>query len=1320
MSSSTPATTYFSKRTGRVDDELLRIARTHKGNEAPYVECDDDGFESFNDYMSQWLAIEEEQSSPVLSPGDKEQHNVDVLGFTYPRRSYELESEDGQPERPLERGIDVDVSEYEIETDSNASTPPHIREQRERELEEMRLEEERKHAEAERRRIEEEEKKKAEEERKRMEEEQRKAEEERKRLEEEQRIADEARKAEEERLRAAEEERLRAEEEERKCIAEEEAAAARAKKEELKARVKSVLAEESVVPERRNSSWTRAEAKRSILKIRHSIHPMSVVEEPQIEKEKSNDEANKENHNGDLDGLVDYESDGSAISRRISIRSTRTRRESVFFTAKSKKRVSIARGTQPEIIPLVDYDQTPAAKSGQGTAPRFSLPYDSASSFQTTPGSRRGSVGDGVSNSVRKRLDVDLGDVGVPESKLQRFRRQSEVCAPARTMEKGTLCRESLGSPELISKRIPKVKNMVDCAIMCRGEEIDAEIAIMFGEFKLTTSGGVDIPPVEKPQETEPTVGDESMVDDNENGNAGTPAKEVPESEPEPTPEPPKPKVTFVEQAISVQTPGKTVTHKITESILEDEPASALRDNERMVLEFGEEDEARVRVVEIVEDVHIQTPGGEEMEEDDESQVVATPDSVAATFATSRRASIATLPSNPTPTKKNRGSVASPSVSTAADSERKARLIVSSAKPPKSPRAPSLAGVSSSRRTRRSLRFAHTPSPQKPEASPVVQPTQQPIASPESHGQESSPAPGKAATLDYAEAENLTPNLQAETSSATKSMEADKSPRIDSVIKCASFAIPQNRLSMQKGMASSGNRRTRSSKKSKPTDEAGNVVFDPIPFDIDHDIAIQSNVVELEITEKERRRRASMARTRRSPRSSRAGEKSIKCTVVPNVLSFHLPSHSHVADIPYDGGVEDDDIDNGDIEDEFVEVEPPKRKSTRSRKSSARSKAASSEVESRTTRSMASRRGTSSRAKNHANGIENVSTISTRSRTRSQKSKESNSSPDSIKNSPDVTANGKRKSSRRGSGASSKNTAVVVEEEQAQNVPNGRRKSTRRTRGSSSTVTPRHSLQGEESVGSSSRRRTTRRSPTSSRGHAEEVQIPEPPVDDFEHDVHDDEDDAQIPVGSPIQLLEKEVDVPRVSDEEIQEVLLSTSEQKSKKRSAVKRGRKRDRQLKRELANLELPEQDSDEEDGGRRVRRGKRARFQPLKYWENEKPVYERRDSQIMPTIKLLKLAIDPREAGKEQKTVEVPDEPVLVTPTVKKSKDDEFVVDGDPLSPEEDGVVEVPIRTRKSTRKGSSREASSSSSAAAGPWKVTPEKEQPAKKRRKRRKRY
>lgn len=1309
MSSSTSAAHVTpSKRSGRLDDSLLSITRGFKGNDMTLIERDADGFESFDEYFSQWLNIEDDNASGIsdVERVDNDKMDIEIFGLPYTRLSLQSNTDDGQPQQPQEHEIDVQVSEYEIETDSNASTPPHIREQRERELEEMRLEEERKQ-------IEEEEKKKAELERKRLEEEERKAEEERKRLEEEARKAEELRKAEEERkrleeeARKAEEEKRRAEEEESKRVAELQAAAVRARKQELKAEVESALAEERPVPSRRNSTWTKGEAKKSILRARHSIAPNAIsrLPDPPPETPKVTDEADKENVMGDVGGLVDYESDGSAYSRRGSIRSTKSRRESVLYTARSRKRVSIARGTQP--VALVDYDHTPATCSAKSVVP------DYASSAQTSPGSRsrRGSIDENLSNRVRGRLEFDLGDIGVPESKLKRYRRQSEVCAPPRVLEKGTLCRESLGSPEIASKK--KSRTMVDCAIMCRGEEIDAEIAIMFGEFKLTTSNGVDIPPLEKPG-----VPEKNIEDPLETGSSEklTPAKEEVDSTPVPvpdsTPDLPQPKVTFVEQAISVQTPGKTITHNLTESILENEPASALRANERMVAEFGEESQSKLRVVEIIDETR------EDVEIEVDGEAHGTPNSVAATIATSRRASIVTLPSNPTPSRRTRNSVASAGISI--DSERNSRPIVSSAKPPKSPKSPSIAAVSSARSTRRSLLFVHSPSPRKSDTSPRMEDIEQPPLSPgiAAH-KEPVQSPVQTNLPDaIAEVGDVTPNSKiGNYQDYTK--KSSLTPQVDSVIKCASFAIPQNRRSTQKSV-SYGRARTRSRKKSIIHDISQNPVINPIPFVMNDGTAIQDKVVEVEIAEKQRPS-PSTVRSKPSTLSSNVQ----KYSIVSNVMSFVCPPtqapDKHLVD---QFNMNEVDIGNGELEDEVDVPEPSNRSSSGPRKSARLRKSLASEPASRSTRSTASRKSTLNRAKTDSSAAENESTRTTRSRTRSRKSKVSFGSPSTIKDSPEMSSDNNRRSSRRANGAASMNSTDNVEQIRSGTID--RRKSTRRMRASPANSTGKNSSSpGARSSGSSNRTRSARNrsSPVTAKDSAEEIFIPEPPADDCDDDNYDNEDE-QIPVGSPFQLIGGEPAAPRVSDEEIEEVV--TSVQKTKKKSTPKRGRKRtrrsERPLQRELANLERPVFESDEETVGRRVRRGKRARFQPLKFWENEKPVYERRDSQIMPTIKQLNLAVDPREAENEQSEKqalaiegEIPEPPV-------EEADDEFLLMGDPLSPEAgEEFEESPVQTQRTKRVTRRRDGTSSSNAQVGPWRATPEKEQPAvKKRRKRRKRF
>lgn len=63
------------------------------------------------------------------------------------------------------------------------------------------------------------------------------------------------------------------------------------------------------------------------------------------------------------------------------------------------------------------------------------------------------------------------------------------------------------------------------------------------------------------------------------------------------------------------------------------------------------------------------------------------------------------------------------------------------------------------------------------------------------------------------------------------------------------------------------------------------------------------------------------------------------------------------------------------------------------------------------------------------------------------------------------------------------------------------------------------------------------------------------------------------------------------------------------------------------LTNFRVPPVEGDQEDvclDDIRPRRSKRKRFPPLQYWKNEKKVYNRRMSQIMPTISEVVVAVD------------------------------------------------------------------------------------------------
>lgn len=69
------------------------------------------------------------------------------------------------------------------------------------------------------------------------------------------------------------------------------------------------------------------------------------------------------------------------------------------------------------------------------------------------------------------------------------------------------------------------------------------------------------------------------------------------------------------------------------------------------------------------------------------------------------------------------------------------------------------------------------------------------------------------------------------------------------------------------------------------------------------------------------------------------------------------------------------------------------------------------------------------------------------------------------------------------------------------------------------------------------------------------------------------------------------------------------------------------RELKRlGLTSIHVPRTEEVQEGGvhGSQLRRGKRRKFPPLQYWKNEKKIYERRMSQLLPTISQVVVAVE------------------------------------------------------------------------------------------------
>ncbi len=358
------------------------------------------------------------------------------------------------PERPEPSEITVEVSEYEYETDSciatpisqrmdiaspsTAATPDTEQKRRLEEDDELRMEE------------------------LRIEEATRKAEE-------------DARRA-EETLQLLEQEAARAEEEARQ-----------AKAKAIRAKAGEILTQKREIPSRRNSSWTRAEPKKSILKNRHSIAPVlamgagtAVVSDD--EHENACDDADP------LEMLDGYDSGSSLPSRRTSMVSPSSRRSSMpspasmltSTTSASHKvscsklrRVSINVGNQVgggKLIPMVDYDASPSTRSR-----RNSMNVDSDSQpIRETP-------------KTKRRLNEEPDEEPeVPPATIERMRRTSDIVPPPRVTERGTMIRESMESGfEVLLNPQPAKPGLVNCAIQCCGEEIDAEISIMFAKFEL-------------------------------------------------------------------------------------------------------------------------------------------------------------------------------------------------------------------------------------------------------------------------------------------------------------------------------------------------------------------------------------------------------------------------------------------------------------------------------------------------------------------------------------------------------------------------------------------------------------------------------------------------------------------------------------------------------------------------------------------------------------------------------------------------------------------------------------------------------------------
>lgn len=82
----------------------------------------------------------------------------------------------------------------------------------------------------------------------------------------------------------------------------------------------------------------------------------------------------------------------------------------------------------------------------------------------------------------------------------------------------------------------------------------------------------------------------------------------------------------------------------------------------------------------------------------------------------------------------------------------------------------------------------------------------------------------------------------------------------------------------------------------------------------------------------------------------------------------------------------------------------------------------------------------------------------------------------------------------------------------------------------------------------------------------------------------------------------------------------------SKPRRRAKHGKK---EMPRELRHLNVNALAAADDDDEGMVRRSKRQRFPTLRFWSNEKLVYERRKSQIMPTIAQVVVALPEGEEG-------------------------------------------------------------------------------------------
>lgn len=77
------------------------------------------------------------------------------------------------------------------------------------------------------------------------------------------------------------------------------------------------------------------------------------------------------------------------------------------------------------------------------------------------------------------------------------------------------------------------------------------------------------------------------------------------------------------------------------------------------------------------------------------------------------------------------------------------------------------------------------------------------------------------------------------------------------------------------------------------------------------------------------------------------------------------------------------------------------------------------------------------------------------------------------------------------------------------------------------------------------------------------------------------------------------------------------------------------RELKRlGLTSVHVPRTEEVQEDGihGSKLRRSKRRKFPPLQYWKNEKKIYERRVSQLLPTISQVVVAVEHNSEGESE----------------------------------------------------------------------------------------